>query len=557
MVAAWLPSDVNEFELELARVLAIRDAHRAHVEKARSFAEALSEEASFLSEEGPRETEAESGDEDGEAASDAATARAASERAVLAFKRVRELDSVGDALAFGRITFNDDEVDLDDKADPGEVRYIGRHSVIDGDHVWLIDWRAPAAELFYRATPLEPQGITHRRHLHYKNDDFVDFSDEVFDDSLLDGQTELRGEAALLSTLAQRSTERLESVVATIQAEQDAVIRASADGPLLVQGGPGTGKTVVALHRAAYLLYADRAALAETGVLIVGPSNEFLSYISNVLPSLGESGVISSTANRLYPGVKVDPDPDQATAELKGSVAMATVLEAAVALRRRRPKEELTAFYGSRRLQASIERLTEFFTVALRRRSYNAGSGVFRRLIVEELTGSVFEPGFGGRDEIRAGLEQSGELAAFFERHWPVLSPEQALNDLFGSPGLLRVASERAGLSAAQQQLLLRDRTPEAELWWRRWHEADVPLLDELLHLLGDVTDANDDETDMEHIVRIEDDVFEGVDDEEVDDDDGETIELSEHEDVESYDAWREGDDEASNYGDVIEGPWR
>ena len=195
--------------------------------------------------------------------------------------------------------------------------------------------------------------------------------------------------------------------------------------------------------------------------------------------------------------------------------------------------------------------------MCIRDSRYNAGSGVFRRLIVEELTGSVFEPGFGGRDEIRAGLEQSGELAAFFERHWPVLSPEQGLNDLFGSPGLLRVASERAGLSAAQQQLLLRDRTPEADLWWRRWHEADVPLLDELLHLLGDVTDANDDETDMEHIVRIEDDVFEGVEDEEVDDDDGETIELSEHEDVESYDAWREGDDETSNYGDVIEGPWR
>ena len=213
----------------------------------------------------------------------------------------------------------------------------------------------------------------------------------------------------------------MQSVVATIQSEQDAVIRSSAKGPLLVQGGPGTGKTVVALHRAAYLLYADRAALAETGVLIVGPSNEFLNYISDVLPSLGESGVISVTPDRLFPGVLTDPDESVAIAELKGSAAMAELLTHAVSRRQRRPKSDLVAFYGSRRIVVPVEELRGFMTLARRQATHNAGAGRLRNLVLDRMVSEVHEPGFEGRLDIFEDLAKSPDVRRFCERHWPCL----------------------------------------------------------------------------------------------------------------------------------------
>ena len=531
----------DELQLEQAAVARIEAAHHAHVESARRYATGLADEASFLSEEGPRETEAEVGDEDSESAVEAATARAASARAVLAWKRVRELEAAGEALAFGRIT--SDEFGTD---------YIGRMSVIDGDDVHLIDWRARAAEPFYRATPLEPLGVSHRRHLHYTDAELTNYSDEIFDADSIHDHRSLRGEAALLATLAERSDGRMQSVVATIQAEQDAVIRASAKGPLLVQGGPGTGKTVVALHRAAYLLYADRAALAETGVLIVGPSTEFISYISDVLPSLGESGVVSMTVDRLFPGVLVDPDSSSEVAELKGSEIMAPLLARAVADRQRQPTESLTAWHGSRRISIGVAELEQFTVISKRQATHNSGAGMLRRLILEHLIDEVHEPGFGARSDVRESLEESAELSLFFERHWPVLTPEQALNDLFGASGLLASACGAVGLDCTAQELLERPRVKERDLWRRRWFHSDVPLLDELLYLLGDVSEALGIDLDMEHTVADEDDVFtvdqqrgemldEDLEPGETDDEPDPVPGLDE---VESYDAWRDGDEE-------------
>lgn len=530
---------VDELERERTAVLAIQDAHRAHIEAARRYATGLADEASFLSEEGPRETEAEVGDEDSEAAVEAATARAAAGRTLLAWKRVRELEAAGDALAFGRIT--SDEFGTD---------YIGRMSVIDGDDVFLIDWRARAAEPFYRATPLEPLGVSHRRHLHYTDSELTNYSDEIFDTENIEAHESLRGEAALLATLAARSDGRMQSVVATIQAEQDAVIRASAKGPLLVQGGPGTGKTVVALHRAAYLLYADRAALAETGVLIVGPSTEFLTYISDVLPSLGESGVVSVTADRLFPGVLTDPDESEAVADLKGSAAMAVLLADAVGRRQRTPTEPLTAWYGSRRIVVSVDELVRFVTLAGRQATHNGGAGMLHRLVLERLIDEVHEPGFGDRADIRQSLAESAEVTAFWEAHWPVLTPEQMLNDLFGSPALLRASCRKAGLDDSAADLLSRPRSKQRDLWRRRWFRGDVPLLDELLWLLGDVAEATAVETDMEHEVADEDDVFtldeQRGEDPDIDgDDEEEKLEPEPGaDDVESYDAWRDGEED-------------
>lgn len=517
----------------------IQQAHLDHIESARRYATGLADEASFLSEEGPRETEAEVGDEDSEAAVEAATARAAAGRTLLAWKRVRELEAAGDALAFGRLT-----------TDEWGTDYIGRMSVIDGDEVYLIDWRAPAAEPFYRATPLEPLGVSHRRHLHYTGGELTNYSDEVFDPDSISEHTALRGEAALLSVLAAKSDGRMQSVVATIQAEQDAVIRASAKGPLLVQGGPGTGKTVVALHRAAYLLYADRAALAETGVLIVGPSPEFLTYISDVLPSLGESGVVSVTADRLFPGVLTDPDASVAHAQVKGSAGMAKLLASAVSMRRRQPREPLTVWYGSLRVIVSMADLDRYVNLANRQGTHNAGAGVLRQMLVEHVSREAHEPGFGGREEVRSSLANSPDIRLFLEKHWPVLSPEQMLNDLFGSKALLARAAEHGGFEESVVDLLFRPRERERELWRRRWARSDVPLLDELLWLLGDVLEATDVETDMEHEFADEDDVFtvdekrgddpdiDGVDDDEKLDPEPGEIE------IESYDEWREGEED-------------
>lgn len=530
----------DELAREQAAVLRIQDAHRAHIDAARRYATGLATEASNLSEEGPRETEAEVGDEDVEAAVEAATARAAAGRTLLAWKRVRELEAAGDALAFGRITSEEFGTD-----------YIGRMSVIDGDDVYLIDWRARAAEPFYRATPLEPMGVSHRRNLHYTDSVLTNYSDEVFDTDAIRDHQSLRGEAALLATLASRGDGRMQSVVATIQAEQDAVIRASAKGPLLVQGGPGTGKTVVALHRAAYLLYADRAALAETGVLIVGPSTEFLTYISDVLPSLGESGVVSVTADRLFPGVLTDPDESEAVADLKGSALMADVLADAVGRRQRQPKEPLTVWYGSRRVVVSTEELVQFASLAGRQATHNAGAGMLRRLVLERLIDEVHEPGFGERNDVRQSLNQSTDVAAFCEAHWPVLSPEEMLNDLFGSPALLRESTRAVGLDEDAVALLERPREKQRHLWRRRWFRSDVPLLDELLWLLGDVSEAIDLEADMEHEIADEADVFTldelRGDDPDIDGDDAEEDELEPEPgavEVESFEVWREGEED-------------
>ena len=528
---------LTELDRERGAVRQIRDVHRLHIERARSYATGLADEASFLSEEGPRETEAELGDEDSEAAVEAATARAASARALLAWKRVRELESAGDALAFGRL----------DRRVHG-IEYIGRMSVIEGDDVYLIDWRAPAAEAFYRATPLEPMDVTHRRHLHYTDGELTNYSDEIFNTDAIDQHQALRGEAALLQSLSQRSDGRMQSVVATIQSEQDAVIRASAKGPLLVQGGPGTGKTVVALHRAAYLLYADRAALAETGVLIVGPSNEFLTYISDVLPSLGESGVISVTPDRLFPGVLTDPDESEAVADLKGSRAMADLLAHAVKLRQRSPSEDLVAFYGSRRVVVPIEELQSYMALARRQATHNSGAGRLRVLVLDRLVSELHEPGFEGRDDIRRDLAKSPDVMRFCEKHWPVLTPEQMLNDLLGSRGLLSASVEAAGIGSEAVELLARERMPERELWRRRWFASDVPLLDELLWLLGDPAEADGVESDMEHQFADTEDVFEidekrGDDEEDFADEDPLDPEPGPIE-IESFEAWREGEEE-------------
>ena len=228
--------------------------------------------------------------------------------------RVSQLRGIDERLAFGRLAMED-----------GALHYIGRIGLRDEDQQpLLLDWRVPQARAFYQATAATPLGARARRHLQSHGREIVRIDDEIFDPELLDGDVAgLQGEAALMATLTAQRTGRMGDIVATIQAEQDAIIRSELRGTLVVQGGPGTGKTAVALHRAAYLLYSHRETLSKSGVLIVGPSRSFLQYIEAVLPSLGETGVVLASVGQLFPGVDVSREDDGEVAALKGSLEMA------------------------------------------------------------------------------------------------------------------------------------------------------------------------------------------------------------------------------------------
>lgn len=473
---------LTELEAERSVVRRIGAVREKQIAAVAARAERLADEAAIMTEDGLRDIFDE--DDDPDAAVQATQVR---ERAVLAMaaaRRFHEVDAVGEAPAFGRIT-----------SDDGEHLYVGRCSVIDSDEVLLVDWRARAAIPFYRATPLETLGVVHRRHLHYSPEtapprELVGYSDEVFDPSKIDDAAGLQGEAALLASLEQDRTGQMSSVVATIQSEQDAVIRAAADEPLLVQGGPGTGKTVVALHRAAYLLYDQRDALAENGVLIVGPSTHFLAYISEVLPSLGETGVVSAVPAQLYPGVrKGRPEADD-TADLKGRIEMATLLRNSVADRQIRPTADLVAWYGSDRVTINADVLGECFDQAKRLPAHNEGADRFRMSVIEAFAEQVYNRSFDNYADAYRSFAASPSLKVFLLRHWPTLTPEQALNDVLGSPALLRLAARDTGLSGAELQQLRHERVPELELEDHRWTDADIPLLDELWALVGGLPSA-------------------------------------------------------------------
>jgi len=475
-------ASLDELEAERGVVARIAEVREEQIKKVAARAERLADEAAIMTEDGLRDIFDE--DDDPDAAVQASLVRERAVHAMAAARRFEEVDSVGEAPAFGRIT-----------SDDGEHLYVGRCSVIDSDDVLLVDWRARAAIPFYRAAPLEPLGVVHRRHLHYSPEaspprELVGYSDEIFDTDRLDGAAGLQGEAALLASLESDRTGQMSSVVATIQAEQDAVIRADANAALLVQGGPGTGKTVVALHRAAYLLYDQRHALAENGVLIVGPSTHFLSYISEVLPSLGETGVVSAVPAQLYPGVlKGRPEPDD-VAQTKGRIEMVALLANSVRNRQIRPSGDLVAWYGSDRVTIAASALGECFDQALRLPTHNEGADRFRMSVIEAFAEQVYSRSFDNYADAYRSFAASPSLKVFLLRHWPTLTPEQALNDLLGSPALLRLAALGTGLTRAAVGLLGRERVLEEDLEDERWSDADIPLLDELWSLVGGLPSA-------------------------------------------------------------------
>jgi DNA helicase IV len=398
--------------------------------------------------------------------------------------RLAALD-IGDLpLCFGRL-------DMSDRA-----RYhVGRLGLSEADYEpLLVDWRAPAAQPFYRATAAEPQGVVRRRHLLTHGREVVGLDDEVFDlDALSETeQASLHGDAALLSALRKGRTGRMGDIVATIQAEQDRVIRSDLPGVLVVEGGPGTGKTAVALHRAAYLLYTHRARLAGRGVLVVGPNAVFLRYIEQVLPSLGETGVLLATPGELYPGVTARRHDPPATARMKSDLRMVQVLKRAVADRQRVPREDLRLSYDNLDLvldRATCQRARE----AGRRssRPHNPARQTVERILLMSLVDQVrtgmtelrgAEPEPDELDEAWEELRRSRDFRFAMERIWPLLSAPELLNDLFGTPALVNSAGGSV-LKPEEREALLRERS--RDLAAVDWSVEDVPLLDEAAQLLG------------------------------------------------------------------------
>jgi DNA helicase IV len=401
--------------------------------------------------------------------------------------RLAQLGSVEQGLAFGRLDFVPESAE--------ETTYIGRLGLFDEDDEYkplLVDWRAPVARPFYLATAASPEGVRRRRHLRSLTRKVTGFDDEILDLTAADQGQDLglAGEAALLAALEQRRTGEMSDIVATIQAEQDRIIRAPLGGVMVVQGGPGTGKTAVALHRAAYLLYTHRQQLTTRGVLVVGPNSTFLRYIGQVLPSLGETGVLLATIGQLYPGLDADGVEPRETTEVKGRPVMAEVLANAVRDRQRVPEPVLEIEYEHDVLKLDRKTCTEARTRARRsRRPHNPARRLFVSDVLDALTRQAArklgEDLLDGQDltDIRAELAADENVAAALNSLWPVLTPEGVLDDLFADRERLSNAARKL-LPASDQALLESGRDT-------RWTPADVPLLDELAELIGvDDTEA-------------------------------------------------------------------
>jgi DNA helicase IV len=436
--------------------------------------------------------------------------------------QLTRLDAAESGVCFGRLDLRS-----------GECLHIGRIGLRDepgeGEPL-LLDWRAPAARAYYVATASAPHGVRRRRHIAMRGRRVTGLNDEVLDREELAGARGLTGEAALLAALAATQTGRMRDIVATLQAEQDAIIRSAHSGVLVVQGGPGTGKTAVALHRAAYLLYTHRQ-FARRGVLVVGPNATFLGYISQVLPCLGETNVLLRTVGELFPDVAADRGESRLAEEVKGRAMMADVLAAAVRDRQATGPAEIE--FDGETLRLDTEAVLEATRRARAARlPHNRARPLFQRQIVaalaeryaertrelaERLEADVADvlaeaseaieadlaaipriPGSGEDEQLsladlRRELWADPAVQSRLDDLWPALTPHRLLEELFADPARLAIAAP--SLTAAERAALSRE--PGG------WSTADVPLLDEAAELLGRDERAGQARSSRERAQRI------------------------------------------------------
>ena len=408
--------------------------------------------------------------------------------------RILQLREVDERLAFGRLELEPQAAGgADDGTDGSVFRYIGRIGLRDEDlQPLLLDWRVPQASAFYQATAATPLGARARRHLLSKGRSIIRIEDEIFDAELLESATsELQGEGALLAALTAQRTGRMSDIVATIQGEQDRIIRSDLRGVLVVQGGPGTGKTAVALHRAAYLLYSHRDRLRNSGVLIVGPSRSFLQYIEAVLPSLGETGVVLASVGQLYPDVEATREDAPATAAIKGRESMAGLVARAVRSRQRVPS-------APQDLEVNGDRLTldpRLIATAIGRaresnKTHNEARVVFVKNALNALSRqwlTQLQDAGNSMDDtdlsmLREDLRAAEDVRVALNTAWLPLTPQKLLQDLYARPQWL--VELTPGWTETDRALLQRDREAEFTI-------ADIPLLDEAAEHLGEYSVAD------------------------------------------------------------------
>jgi DNA helicase IV len=382
--------------------------------------------------------------------------------------RLRTLRRYSLDLCLGRMVSEEDT----------EPVYVGRLGLSDHDgRRLLVDWRSPAAEPFFGATHADPMGLVSRRRYRWTRGRITDYWDEVFSAEALEGHAALDDQSAFIASLSGTRSDRMRDVLGTIQADQDAIIRAGSRGTLVVDGGPGTGKTVVALHRSAYLLYADpRLGHRRGGVLFVGPHRPYLAYVADVLPSLGEEGVQTCTLRDLVPeGADAVPESDPEVARLKASADLVRVIEPAVALYEEPPTEGLEVETPWADLWVSTADWAEAFEAPDPGRPHNEAQEEILETLVGILVDKIDDDV--PAEELTRFLSRSRQLRSALDKAWTLLEPTDLVGDLWSVPAYLRRCAP--WLTADEIRLLQRDDPT-------RWTVSDLPFLDAARRRLGD-----------------------------------------------------------------------
>ncbi len=421
--------------------------------------------------------------------------------------RLRVLSRFGLDLCLGRI------VSAESVSGDPEPVYVGRLGLSDSaGRRLLIDWRSPAAEPFFGATHANPMGLASRRRYRWTGGRVSDYWDEVFTADGLEGHAALDDQSAFIASLGGSRSARMRDVLGTIAADQDAIIRAGSRGALVVEGGPGTGKTVVALHRSAYLLYSDpRLGHRRGGVLFVGPHQPYLAYVGDVLPSLGEEGVQTCTLRDLVAeGAAAAADTDPEVARLKSSAELVGAIETAVRFYENLPAEGMTVDTPWSGIWLSANDWAEAFDAPDPGTPHNEA----RDLIWEELITILLDSRADDvpADQLRRSLLANRELRAALNRAWPLIEPADLVGDLWSVPAYLRLCAP--WLSPEEVQRLQR---ADAQAWT----VSDLPLLDAARQRLGDPEAVRRKRrhdaavaAEREHMTQVIDNLIEVADDE-------------------------------------------
>jgi hypothetical protein len=417
--------------------------------------------------------------------------------------RLRVLRRFGLDLCLGRMVGADNAVPI----------YVGRLGLTDsaGGRL-LVDWRSPVAEPFFGATHANPMGLASRRRYRWTRGRVSDYWDEVFTPDGLEGHAALDDQSAFIASLGGSRSSRMREVLGTIQADQDAIIRAGSRGALVVDGGPGTGKTVVALHRAAYLLYSDpRIGHHRGGVLFIGPHQPYLSYVADVLPSLGEEGVQTCTLRDLIPeGATAAAEADPDVARLKSSAGLVTAIEPAVRFYEKQPTQPMTVETPWSDIWLDAGDWAEAFEAAEPGSPHNEA----RDQILEQLLAILIDKRDGDVPAglLRRSLLRNSDLLMALNRAWPLIDPADLVGDLWSVPAYLRMCAP--WLSPDDIQKLQRTDA-------QAWTVSDLPLLDAARHRLGDPEASRRSlrrdavvAAERERMARVVDDLIEAADDE-------------------------------------------